>query len=1247
RRAVEDESTAPVVVHVSDPSADQEAADEDTGDGGLTDAADADEGEDVDSQHVLNSFESTEEQAFGSNLETTPSANIIETDTGTKENNGDTLIFEAEAFSVYAIVYTVDFHYEINGKMYEFSIPGGGFVSLEHIVEVLGIVVSDTNNETNEIQEFVNNVDNIEFSNPELVSVSKIEEDTTVGAIKDNLGLERVYSAELTEEEIADINAQVIRTGDWALISLKPFGTEESLTITMKNGDQWIIKVTDAQKTSTNDLQQGDQYVIYIIKNGNYYALNSNGETYRVHNNDLDSLTSDYLWTYNNQENGTSHYAGSATWENGNNFLDVYWSMENPDPEYYWVNKYYPLSPTSKGWQPIVKMMSNGNNGFYFYDVNDYGRYLVNSNDNHVRTIEWNSYINWYHSYPPSPVSIYIYKQGSAYTVKAQPNNSGFGRVEYTHNNSTIQTSDENPFIEIQTVSTEEANKTIPDNIVAVPAEGYLFDGWTVVKEDWETVQVIDWGQGHNEFSETIKPTVDGNITLQAKFRPERQYHFTVRVNDVTMGTVGYEEDENTIVENLSSFESESNAVINDRSDNMYKITTNRKPMYKFLHWELRDAGGQIVRTYDASSLDPGEVELSEDGMELVAVYARKKDNEIDNIDINDFLDEWQETMINDFTGVDKTASVHDPANRIFEIDLTASSAKWEMERSLSLDFITDTSRSMFFPANLEYAKDTLAASTTTDLKSWLEDNGVSGDVYYVISNDDSATVFALFKEGNKWYYMDSSYYYYEESGAFSGTAQKREVPNGLYFAQTGGTNSGTAKTMTGIVYVSSDATDTYVSHQDSSIGQVYWSRLDYLYKAVEVATTTLKAIDPSASISLTTFNANSKREGDLPDNKEDIYAKLRRISPKGGTRQDRGLLSSYNGYNYTGSSNTATETGKEASEYGSAFSQGSEKKQVAILISDGAPNFGNSTTLGWDDIITQADLLKGVTDSRGENLTLMTLGLSLNFVHPDDLANFKGLATEGADGGYAINANSGAEIVESIKTLIKSLVDKADLYGTATDSLDPAFYPVMADGTPIENGSCFTTPADATDCCDSMHYIGKIPPSGNTPYLQWTKDGEVWTVTYYNQTFGWAETDTNGNVIEPGWKKAFYAKAKEDFLGGNTIETNGEASVTADKCIVHGTTVPRDLNESIEKTMESPHVNVKDLMFVGNDTKWTVYIESEVTPIEQIRELYKNIKVLEVVSESTDRMITDKDAMLYDQGTGNLIDGKTPEAFY
>lgn len=52
--------------------------------------------------------------------------------------------FDAEGFSVYGVVYTVDFHWEVNGKIYEFSIPGGGFVSLEHLVEALGLGAGDT-----------------------------------------------------------------------------------------------------------------------------------------------------------------------------------------------------------------------------------------------------------------------------------------------------------------------------------------------------------------------------------------------------------------------------------------------------------------------------------------------------------------------------------------------------------------------------------------------------------------------------------------------------------------------------------------------------------------------------------------------------------------------------------------------------------------------------------------------------------------------------------------------------------------------------------------------------------------------------------------------------------------------------------------------------------------------------------------------------------------------------------------------
>ena len=185
----------------------------------------------------------------------------------------------------------VDFHWEMNGEKYEFSIPGGGFVSLEHIVEVLGIAAADKNVEngaenigngveyadgfvekvpradaggetvsvceetiklneveiSEETKTFAANVKSVEFSNPELVWVDKVDETITVGRLKEANGLEAEYSAELTDAQIAEINRSTVEAGDWALISMQPFTSEETLTVTMKNGDQFVVKMTDAQ----------------------------------------------------------------------------------------------------------------------------------------------------------------------------------------------------------------------------------------------------------------------------------------------------------------------------------------------------------------------------------------------------------------------------------------------------------------------------------------------------------------------------------------------------------------------------------------------------------------------------------------------------------------------------------------------------------------------------------------------------------------------------------------------------------------------------------------------------------------------------------------------------------------------------------------------------------------------------------------------------------------------------------------
>ena len=218
----------------------------------------------------------------------------------------DTVSFSADGFSVYAIVYTVDFEYSVNGKMYQFSLPGGGFVSFADLVEVLGII-GDTNADENgdengsviadnaeenavnegaeengvnadtnapltlgdmEVSEatrkFVADVASVEFSSPSLVDVSKVENETTVGQIKEDRKIECRYSAELTEEQIAEINAQTVEAGDWALISVQPFTSEESLTVTMKNGDQFVVKVTDAQIKKDYISAGGETFVITV-----------------------------------------------------------------------------------------------------------------------------------------------------------------------------------------------------------------------------------------------------------------------------------------------------------------------------------------------------------------------------------------------------------------------------------------------------------------------------------------------------------------------------------------------------------------------------------------------------------------------------------------------------------------------------------------------------------------------------------------------------------------------------------------------------------------------------------------------------------------------------------------------------------------------------------------------------------------------------------------------------------------------
>ncbi|MBE6041721.1 MAG: fibro-slime domain-containing protein, partial [Clostridiales bacterium] len=181
--------------------------------------------------------------------------------------------FAAETFSVYAVVYTVDFHWGVNGKQFDFGIPGGGVITLGQIAEAFGIGTdrdaqgtdgAESITVSDDTKEFLENVERVEFSDPELIWTGKADEDTTAGDLIKANGLKPEFSADLTAAQKKAVEDRAIDKGDWALISLKPFITEETLTIVMNNGETFVVKVTDGQIKRTIMTANGETYEITV-----------------------------------------------------------------------------------------------------------------------------------------------------------------------------------------------------------------------------------------------------------------------------------------------------------------------------------------------------------------------------------------------------------------------------------------------------------------------------------------------------------------------------------------------------------------------------------------------------------------------------------------------------------------------------------------------------------------------------------------------------------------------------------------------------------------------------------------------------------------------------------------------------------------------------------------------------------------------------------------------------------------------
>ena len=222
----------------------------------------------------------------------------------------------------------------------------------------------------------------------------------------------------------------------------------------MKNGDQWTVKVTDAQVDSTGGIDGSKTYVIYTEINGTYYVLKADGTTYPVTNKaDLDALTNEYKWQF------------TYVYTDGNNV--PYYNIHPADNQYQTLALNWFLQPLVQGGNSNVTITpyGDGNGGYAFGGYN--GVVLYNDAWGNFSGVVGGLFT------PPSRIMIYEQEQLKRYKFTVTSDDYSMGYVSGKNVEGTNV--DNQAEFDSRTKDTKKNN----GRIIATPQSNkYLFDYW-------------------------------------------------------------------------------------------------------------------------------------------------------------------------------------------------------------------------------------------------------------------------------------------------------------------------------------------------------------------------------------------------------------------------------------------------------------------------------------------------------------------------------------------------------------------------------------------------------------------------------------------------------------------------------------------------------------------------------------------------------------------------------------------------
>lgn len=409
------------------------------------------------------------------------------------------------------------------------------------------------------------------------------------------------------------------------------------------------------------------------------------------------------------------------------------------------------------------------------------------------------------------------------------------------------------------------------------------------------------------------------------------------------------------------------------------------------------------------------------------------------------------------------------------------------------------------------------------------------------------------------------------------------------------------------------DASDS----MNDSIANTNTSKLVALQNAANTFIDTLKSKSPESEIAIIWYSGSEGGNTSITNSKfkqlnnnEDVSSLKRTIDNKdasGGTPMGVALATARN----------------------QLSSAKHEKNKYVVFMTDGLPGHNNNDN--WNCMV--ANNAVNNANSIKEQATLYTVGVGLN-----DAGSFNwklGHSSTSSNSGhgykyeyYRHKSITGSEFLSQYIATKSS--DGTKKYAYDTSGLNDLVntFNVIAGSI----GDLFTVqPKEIVDVIDARFKLtndglkdlatnrrlgaGKIKTNNDgSKEIIWTDsttDSEVGKVTIVEQTDGTTKITWTGQVArignaatenekDKGWNASFRIQAKDDFIGGNMIPTNGAKSGIY-------------LNGGDIKKFEQPSVNVKLLsLSIGNDTT-TVFKGDPINTRNYGNALAETIEVVEL----------------------------------